>query len=125
MCSIYHFNALLGNTTTIERWEKDKAAIMVRRGKISEVCRWDFLLKLFLSTQFSGQISLCGYLLHCLQVLFSFSSKDLGRRRNIESVLGKNFLLWCFSTRPTGSGLKYELSSRDGEWSRLSTINQA
>jgi len=47
MCSIYHFNALLGNTTTIERWEKDKAAIMVRRGKISEVCRWAFLLKCF------------------------------------------------------------------------------
>jgi len=47
MCSIYHFNALLGNTTTIERWEKDKAAIMVRRGKISEVCRWDFLFKCF------------------------------------------------------------------------------
>lgn len=28
----------MGNTTTIEGWEKDKVATMVRRGKISEVC---------------------------------------------------------------------------------------
>ncbi|KAF9454208.1 palmitoyltransferase PFA4 [Macrolepiota fuliginosa MF-IS2] len=78
--SIYHFNALLGNTTTIERWEKDKAATMVRKGKISEV-RFPY---------------------------------DLGRRRNINSVLGKRPLMWCCPTRPLGSGLKYELSTRDG-----------
>lgn len=35
--SIYHFYSLLGNSTTIEGWEKDKAATMVRRGKILEV----------------------------------------------------------------------------------------
>jgi palmitoyltransferase ZDHHC6 len=35
--SIYHFYCLLGNSTTIEGWEKDKATIMVRRGKIQEV----------------------------------------------------------------------------------------
>ncbi|KXN88865.1 Palmitoyltransferase PFA4 [Leucoagaricus sp. SymC.cos] len=77
--SIYHFNALFGNTTTIERWEKDKAVTMYRRGKISEV-------------------------------KFPY---DLGRRQNIESVLGKNPFLWCCPTRPPGLGLKYELSNRD------------
>ncbi|KAJ3567336.1 hypothetical protein NP233_g6433 [Leucocoprinus birnbaumii] len=78
--SIYHFNALLSNTTTIERWEKDKAATMVRRGKISEI-------------------------------KFPY---NLGRRRNIEAVLGKNPSMWCCPTRPPGSGLKYELSNKDG-----------
>ncbi|TFK26647.1 palmitoyltransferase PFA4 [Coprinopsis marcescibilis] len=35
--SIYHFFNLLGNSTTIEGWEKDKVATMVRRGQIQEV----------------------------------------------------------------------------------------
>ncbi|KAH7925173.1 zf-DHHC-domain-containing protein [Leucogyrophana mollusca] len=35
--SLYHFYSLLNNTTTIEGWEKDKAATLVRRGKIQEV----------------------------------------------------------------------------------------
>ncbi|KAH7916458.1 zf-DHHC-domain-containing protein [Hygrophoropsis aurantiaca] len=35
--SLYHFYSLLGNTTTIEGWEKDKAATLRRRGKIQEV----------------------------------------------------------------------------------------
>jgi len=35
--SLYHFYALLGNTTTIEAWEKDKVATLIRRGKIREV----------------------------------------------------------------------------------------
>jgi palmitoyltransferase ZDHHC6 len=35
--SLYHFYSLLGNSTTIEGWEKDKVATLVRRGKIREV----------------------------------------------------------------------------------------
>ncbi|KII93606.1 hypothetical protein PLICRDRAFT_100276 [Plicaturopsis crispa FD-325 SS-3] len=35
--SLYHFWSLLGNTTTIEGWEKDKVATLVRRGKIREI----------------------------------------------------------------------------------------
>jgi len=35
--SLYHFNGLLGNTTTIEGWEKDKAATMIRYGRIQDV----------------------------------------------------------------------------------------
>jgi len=32
--SLYHFYCILGNTTTIEGWEKDKVATLIRRGKI-------------------------------------------------------------------------------------------
>lgn len=35
--SLYHFYSLLSNTTTIEGWEKDKAAMLRRHGKIEEV----------------------------------------------------------------------------------------
>ncbi|KAF5352496.1 hypothetical protein D9756_005887 [Leucocoprinus leucothites] len=94
--SIYHFTALLANTTTIERWEKDKAATMVRRGKISEV-----------KFPYVGSS-----LLRDLR-RFLTSIQNLGRRRNIESVLGKNPIMWCCPTRPPGSGVKYELSNRD------------
>ncbi|KAI0783096.1 DHHC palmitoyltransferase-domain-containing protein [Abortiporus biennis] len=35
--SLYHFYCLLGNSTTIEGWEKNKAATLLRRGKIREI----------------------------------------------------------------------------------------
>ncbi|EDR15221.1 uncharacterized protein LACBIDRAFT_145895, partial [Laccaria bicolor S238N-H82] len=35
--SLYHFYSLMANTTTIEGWEKDKAATMVRRGQVREI----------------------------------------------------------------------------------------
>jgi hypothetical protein len=35
--SIYHMYCAAGNSTTIEGWEKDRVATMVRRGKIREV----------------------------------------------------------------------------------------
>ena len=38
MFSLFHLYSLLYNTTTIEGWEKDKAALMVKRGKLREVC---------------------------------------------------------------------------------------
>jgi len=79
--SLYHFYSLLGNTTTIEGWEKDKAALMVKRGKLREI-------------------------------KFPY---DLGKRRNIESVLGPNPLLWCWPRQASGSGMKFELSGKDGE----------
>ncbi|KAL0581048.1 Palmitoyltransferase [Marasmius crinis-equi] len=74
--SLYHFWGLAGNTTTIEGWEKDKAATMVRRGKIREI-KYPY---------------------------------NLGRRRNIESILGKNTLLWCYPTIPPGNGLRFDLA---------------
>ncbi|KAJ3994123.1 zf-DHHC-domain-containing protein [Lentinula boryana] len=79
--SIYHFNGISNNTTTIEGWEKDKVATMVRRGKIRDV-------------------------------KFPY---NLGRRRNIESVLGPNPLLWCWPTQTPGNGLRYELTEGEGD----------
>ncbi|KAK2461444.1 hypothetical protein APHAL10511_005907 [Amanita phalloides] len=35
--SLYHFYLLSGNSTTIEGWEKDRVATLVRRGKLQEV----------------------------------------------------------------------------------------
>ncbi|PCH34240.1 palmitoyltransferase PFA4 [Wolfiporia cocos MD-104 SS10] len=35
--SLYHFYCLSGNATTIEGWEKDKVATLVRHGKIHEI----------------------------------------------------------------------------------------
>ncbi|TYJ58112.1 hypothetical protein B9479_001208 [Cryptococcus floricola] len=37
MFSIYHLYLASGNSTTIEGWEKDKVATLIRRGKIKEV----------------------------------------------------------------------------------------
>ncbi|KAJ7040294.1 zf-DHHC-domain-containing protein [Mycena alexandri] len=77
--SLYHFSSLMSNTTTIEGWEKDKVATMVRKGKIREV-------------------------------KFPY---NIGRRRNIESVLGQNPWLWCWPTTTPGTGLKYQLTEGD------------
>lgn len=74
--SVYHFYCLLNNSTTIEGWEKDKVATLIRRGKIREI-------------------------------KFPY---NLGRRRNIAAMLGKNPLWWCWPTTPPGNGLKYEFS---------------
>lgn len=35
--SLYHFWCLVTNTTTIEGWEKDKAAVLRRKGRIKEI----------------------------------------------------------------------------------------
>jgi palmitoyltransferase len=34
---LYHLWLASGNTTTIEKWEKEKVSTMVRRGKIKEI----------------------------------------------------------------------------------------
>ncbi|TFY83342.1 hypothetical protein EWM64_g663 [Hericium alpestre] len=86
--SLYHFYCLLGNSTTIEGWEKQKVATLVRRGKIR-------------------------------QVKFPY---NIGRRRNVESMLGKNPLLWCWPTIPPGTGLKYQLA--EGEDARRRSASQ-
>ncbi|KAG6817934.1 hypothetical protein H0H87_012402 [Tephrocybe sp. NHM501043] len=45
---------------------------------------------------------------------------NLGRRKNIESVLGTNILLWCWPKPASGNGLKFEMADNDGEWIHLS-----
>ncbi|KAH9849211.1 palmitoyltransferase PFA4 [Lenzites betulinus] len=77
--SLYHFYALLGNSTTIEGWEKDKVATLVRRGRIREI-------------------------------KFPY---NLGMRKNIDSMLGSNPMMWCCPTVPQGNGLKYPLAQGD------------
>ncbi|KAG6865758.1 hypothetical protein C0991_011955 [Blastosporella zonata] len=77
--SLYHFYCLMGNTTTIEGWEKNKVATMVRRGKLREV-------------------------------KFPY---NLDRRRNVQSVLGNNMLLWCWPGTASGNGLKFEVADSD------------
>ncbi|KAG6837652.1 hypothetical protein H0H93_004928 [Arthromyces matolae] len=72
--SLYHLYCLLGNSTTIEGWEKNKVATLVRRGKIHE---------------------------------------NLGRKRNLESVLGTNKLLWCWPGPAIGNGLNFEVTNND------------
>ncbi|KAF8921983.1 DHHC palmitoyltransferase-domain-containing protein [Mucidula mucida] len=84
--SLYHFSSLMSNTTTIESWEKDKATMMVRRGKLREV-------------------------------KFPY---HLGRRRNIESVLGTNPLLWWYPLPAPGDGLKYDINETAEEGYELS-----
>ncbi|KAF9486462.1 palmitoyltransferase PFA4 [Pholiota conissans] len=35
--SLYHFYSLMGNTTTIEGWEKDKISVLVKKGRAHQV----------------------------------------------------------------------------------------
>ena len=45
--------------------------------------------------------------------------QNLGWKRNMESVLGKRSLYWCWPTVPPGSGLKYPLAAGQGKWIEL------
>lgn len=40
-------------------------------------------------------------------------------RKNIDSMLGSNPMMWCCPTVPQGNGLKYPLAQGDGEWMEL------
>jgi len=59
--SIYHFYCLLGNSTTIEGWEKDKVATMIRRGKIREVSLHLLILDAAHHPHTTDQVSLRKY----------------------------------------------------------------
>jgi len=50
--SIYHVYCAAGNSTTIEGWEKDRVATMVRRGKIREV-KYPYVSALRISLRFT------------------------------------------------------------------------
>lgn len=102
MTSIYHFWSLSGNTTTIEGWEKDKAATLLRRGKIREV-KFPYVSK------------------HPLQLFQAQTDmlQNLGTRRNIEAVLGRDPIWWCWPTVPPGTGMRYPLAEGHSEWIEL------
>lgn len=40
-------------------------------------------------------------------------------RKNIETILGQNPLLWCCPSVPQGDGLKYQVVEADGRWIEL------
>lgn len=40
-------------------------------------------------------------------------------RKNIETILGQNPLLWCCPSVPQGDGLKYQVVETDGRWIEL------
>lgn len=103
--SLYHFYCIIGNTTTIEGWEKEKVATLIRRGKIRQV-KFPYVC-ITLPRTFPCQVDV--------------TFQNLGARRNIESMLGTNPLLWCCpNVGPLGTGLKYQLAESEGKWVELS-----
>lgn len=89
------------NTTTIEGWEKDKVAILKRRGKIREVrlfSRW---------IPFARSM-----LISCVQYKYPY---HLGVVANVKSVLGENPLLWCWPQKVGGNGLRYTVAQDLGK----------
>lgn len=64
--SLYHLYIAAGNSTTIEGWEKDRVATLVRRGKIKEVSYPVVQHKAFLTCRIasSDQIPICQCDLH-------------------------------------------------------------
>lgn len=83
-------------------------ATLIRRGKIREVKFPYVRIILFQCLSFFDFL-----LLVILQ--------NLGARRNVESMLGKNPLFWCCpNVGPLGTGLKYQLAEKDGKWVEVS-----
>lgn len=97
MFSLYHFYCMASNTTTIEGWEKDKATTLKRRGKIRSVCPSpsSFLVGADEGTQFKYPY-------------------DLGMVKNVQSILGRNPLLWCLPQKMDGDGLSYAVGKGIG-----------
>jgi palmitoyltransferase len=102
MFSLFHFWSIASNTTTIEGWEKDKVAVLKRKGKIREVSSL-FPLMQDLNAK------------RCpLQYKYPY---DLGVIANVQSVLGKNPLFWCWPQRMHGTGLRYSVGHQLGKFS--------
>ena len=45
--------------------------------------------------------------------------QDIGRRANIEAILGNKPLLWCWPSVPKSSGLYFPMIEQDGKWIEL------
>lgn len=61
--SMYQYYCLLYNTSTIESWEKEKVATMIRRGKIREVRSCHALDK---TKRTKGAVSVNPFLVKCI-----------------------------------------------------------
>ncbi len=57
--ALYHYYCVLVNTTTIEGWEKNKVATLIRRGRIEEV--WHPLMSWVITEicNSTDQVSVC------------------------------------------------------------------
>jgi palmitoyltransferase len=85
-------------------------ATLIRRGKIREV-KFPYV-----RITFSQRLSFFFDFYFLLVTL-----QNLGARRNVESILGTNPLLWwCPNVGPLGTGLKYQLGEWDGKWVEVS-----
>lgn len=100
--SIYHLYCTGSNSTTIEGWEKDRVATMIRRGTIREV-KYPYVSRLVSETR--GQ------------PLTLYHSQNVGLVQNFRAVLGPNALLWLWPQKMQGTGLSYPVSMKlDGEF---------
>lgn len=94
---------------------------MIKRGKTRQVCSASGLRVISLCLP-SDQVSIRKCPPEQCNIQSDWTYQDLGMRRNIESILGPNPLLWCCPSRTPGSGLTYELSNNDGEGIELSSL---
>lgn len=92
MFSIYHLYLASGNSTTIEGWEKDKVATLVRRGKIREI-KYPYV-----STSNHDSLTV----------------QNIGFINNLKAVLGPNPLLWFWPQPMRGDGLSYPVNPEAG-----------
>jgi hypothetical protein len=105
--SIYHVYCAAGNSTTIEGWEKDRVATMVRRGKIREV-KYPYV---------SGHFVRLPCVWTGLLLNYNVGAQDLGLIANMKSVLGPNPLFWLWPQSARSDGLSYPVSkAADGKF---------
>lgn len=118
--SIYHFYCLATNATTIEGWEKDKVAMLVRRGKIHEV-RFIHIYSWMKKTDATNVRSSFHMSVSVNWGCFPrlTSSQNIGVKENVYAVLGRNPLFWCLPSIPSGTGLKYPVAAGHGKWVEL------
>lgn len=110
----YHLWLASGNTTTIEKWEKEKVSTMVRRGKIKEI-KYPYVSDL----GGMGPHSPCSYKARpsapSFLGTFMLTAQNLGTIANLKSVLGPNPLLWLWPQPQTsGDGLTYPITPDAG-----------
>jgi hypothetical protein len=92
-------------------------ATLIRRGKIREVKFPYVRITLFQRLSFPFLSLPFSFIL----IFFLVILQNLGARRNVESMLGTNPLLWwCPNVGPLGTGLKYQLAEWEGKWVEVS-----
>ena len=92
MFSLYHLYLAAGNSTTIEGWEKDKVATLIRRGKIRDI-KYPYV---------------------CAPVPKDTDWQNIGFVNNLKSVLGPNPLLWLWPQPMQVDGLSYPVNPDAG-----------